>query len=110
MIGLLPQLLLPMFVMAAEPMRGVPCQEMRVLRADIVYPEASRRRHEQGAVVVGITLGVKGELVEVRVLSSPSPRLAQAAVDSVNKWRVHVPPGCHPEGIELKQTFEFALD
>jgi protein TonB len=52
------------------------------------YPIESRRKHEQGTVVLTLILGVDGA-VETLVVSqsSGSPRLDNAARDAVKGWR-----------------------
>jgi protein TonB len=52
------------------------------------YPIESRRKHEQGTVVLSLTLGVDGRVASVAVTqSSGSPRLDDAARDAVRTWR-----------------------
>lgn len=52
------------------------------------YPIESRRKHEQGTVVLSLTLGVDGRVASVAITrSSGSPRLDDAARDAVRTWR-----------------------
>ncbi|MEC3910348.1 TonB family protein [Sphingobium sp. CR2-8] len=52
------------------------------------YPVESRRKHEQGTVVLTITLSVDGGVESITVSqSSGSPRLDDAARDAVKGWR-----------------------
>jgi protein TonB len=54
---------------------------------DPVYPEAARRAHLQGRVILEAIIGVDGAVRDVRVLRSANPLLDQAAMDAVLRWR-----------------------
>jgi protein TonB len=52
------------------------------------YPTESRRSHEQGTVVLGLTLDVNGKVAEISIVhSSGYRRLDEAALRAVRKWR-----------------------
>jgi len=52
------------------------------------YPIESRKKHEQGTVVLMLTLGVDGRVASVVITqSSGSPRLHDAAREAVRTWR-----------------------
>lgn len=52
------------------------------------YPIESRRKHEQGTVVLAITLGTDGAVEMISIArSSGFSRLDDAARDAVRKWR-----------------------
>jgi protein TonB len=52
------------------------------------YPTESRRRHEQGTVVLGLTLDLNGKVADISVVhSSGYRRLDEAALRAVRKWR-----------------------
>ncbi|MET0249474.1 MAG: energy transducer TonB [Sphingobium sp.] len=52
------------------------------------YPIESRRQHEQGTVVLSLTVGVDGRVESIAVAhSSGSARLDNAARDAVRHWR-----------------------
>lgn len=52
------------------------------------YPIESRRKHEQGTVVLALTLGTDGAVEAIAVTrSSGFARLDDAARDAVRKWR-----------------------
>ncbi|MFT3964816.1 MAG: TonB family protein [Sphingobium sp.] len=52
------------------------------------YPVESRRKHEQGTVVLMLILGVDGKVSSIAVnQSSGFARLDDAALDAVRKWR-----------------------
>lgn len=52
------------------------------------YPMESRRKREQGTVLLSLTLGVDGRVANISVArSSGFDRLDQAALSAVRKWR-----------------------
>jgi protein TonB len=51
------------------------------------YPDASKRAHEQGVVIIHINVGVNGAVDEARVEFSPYDRLGSAALDGVKHWK-----------------------
>ncbi|MFC4255993.1 TonB family protein [Altererythrobacter xixiisoli] len=52
------------------------------------YPTESRRKHEQGTVVLFLTLGTDGRVANISVSrSSGFARLDDAAMDAVKRWR-----------------------
>jgi TonB family protein len=57
-----------------------------VKKTQPVYPLASKMAREQGVVVLGAVIGADGKIHDLEVLASPSPLLAESAVDSVKKW------------------------
>lgn len=50
------------------------------------YPLMSKMNHEQGLVVLAAVIGTDGRVHYLEVLASPSPLLADSAVDAVKKW------------------------
>jgi len=81
---------------APPPQAPVPSGPVRVSDLDakavtIVppkYPIESRRRREQGTVVLSVTLGTDGSVDAVEVArSSGFERLDRAALDAVRRWR-----------------------
>jgi len=62
---------------------------LRALRADRPeYPEAARRRNEEGAVTCRLTIESDGSVIEVEVIvSSGSKSLDAAAVRALKRWR-----------------------
>lgn len=57
-------------------------------RLSPVYPIESRRRHEQGRVVIEATVDVDGSVDDLRVVEAPEyPRLIQAALDAARQAR-----------------------
>jgi len=54
------------------------------------YPEEARQRHEEGTVLLGVTIAANGDVQRVVVLSSSGhPILDQAAVRAVQRWKAH---------------------
>jgi protein TonB len=52
------------------------------------YPTESRRSHEQGTVVLGLTLDLNGRVADISIVhSSGYRRLDEAALRAVRKWR-----------------------
>lgn len=52
------------------------------------YPIESRRKREQGTVVLALVLGTDGKVADIRVTqSSGHARLDAAALSAVRKWR-----------------------
>lgn len=52
------------------------------------YPLDSRRKHEEGTVVLSVLLGTDGRVTEISISrSSGSERLDRAALDAVRRWR-----------------------
>lgn len=86
---------------------AVSCSE----RSPPEYPLSSRRRNEQGRVVLRVELGEDGRVDGATVKSSSgSPRLDEAALNAVKKWR------CKPamrNGVAVRavalQPFNFSL-
>jgi periplasmic protein TonB len=74
---------------SASTAEGAPAQDLKTAsRVDPTYPPASRRAGEQGTVRVKVLVDQKGRASQVQVAqSSGFPRLDQAAVDAVRKWR-----------------------
>ncbi len=58
-----------------------------LLSPDPVYPEAARRAHLEGRVILEAVIGVDGAVRDVRVLRSANPLLDKAAMDAVLRWR-----------------------
>ena len=53
-----------------------------------VYPVEARRAREQGTVKLVVLVGIDGRVLDVRVAtSSGSPRLDEAALKAVRRWR-----------------------
>jgi protein TonB len=76
---------------AAPAAVSAPAKEISAIPIDIrvpSYPIESRRRHEQGTVVLLVALQANGRVQDVSVYkSSGSPRLDQAAREAVRRWR-----------------------
>lgn len=53
------------------------------------YPESARTRGIQGLVFLEATISAEGVPTNLKVLSSPSEDLSEAAEDAVRQWRYH---------------------
>ncbi len=76
------------------------------------YPRLSRRRGEEGRVVVGFHIAADGRLEAVRVLeSSGRPRLDRAAVQTVQRTSPFRPPpsSLTPDEREIRLPVVFRL-
>jgi TonB family protein len=74
---------------APSPDGDVPDDLMKgslIKKTQPVYPLISKMAHEQGVVVLGAVIGTDGRIHDLEVLASPSPMLAESAVNSVKKW------------------------
>ena len=69
--------------------QGAPAQDLKTAnRVDPTYPPASRRAGEQGTVRLKVLVDTNGRPSNVAVTqSSGFPRLDEAAVQAVRKWR-----------------------
>lgn len=57
-----------------------------IRKVNPVYPDEARKKGLQGMVVVEAVLGKDGRVKAARLVSSPEPLLAQAALEAVKKW------------------------
>jgi protein TonB len=69
--------------------QGAPAQDLKTAnRVDPTYPPASRRAGEQGTVRLKVLVDTSGRASNVQVTASSGfPRLDQAAMEAVRKWR-----------------------
>ncbi len=69
--------------------QGAPAQDLKTsTRIDPTYPPASRRAGEQGTVRLKVLVDTSGRASNVAVTqTSGFPRLDQAAMEAVRKWR-----------------------
>jgi TonB family protein len=51
-----------------------------------IYPEAAKRQHLSGLVVLQAMIGTDGHIHDLGLVSSPSPILTSAAEDAVKDW------------------------
>jgi protein TonB len=58
-----------------------------VWRVEPEYPEAMRRAHMEGVVILEAVITAAGDVTEVRILKSATPLLDRATVDAVRRWR-----------------------
>ena len=73
---------------AAAPAPTAPKELKTSSRVEPIYPPTLRRMSEEGTVQVRVLVDERGRPKEVNVgKSSGFPRLDQAAVEAVRKWR-----------------------
>jgi TonB family protein len=76
------------------------------------YPAAARPTGVQGVVVLESMISAAGTVLDVRVLESPDPSLAEAAVEALRQWRFE--PARATDGTALSVsfilTFKFSLE
>jgi periplasmic protein TonB len=74
---------------AGSQQQGAPAQDLKTAnRVDPTYPPASRRAGEQGTVRLKVLVDTSGRASNVAVSqTSGFPRLDQAAMEAVRKWR-----------------------
>lgn len=58
-----------------------------VSKVEPAYPPDAKNDKVIGAVVLEVTIGADGSVVEAKAVKSPDPRLAQAAIDAVKQWK-----------------------
>lgn len=82
-----------------------------VKKTQPIYPPASKMAHEQGVVVLDAAIGTDGKVHDLEVLSSPSPLLAESAVDAVKHWE-YTPVLLNgvPIEVETRVNVIFTLD
>jgi len=75
------------------------------------YPQSARARGIQGLVLLVGVISIEGNILSLRVLSSPDPALSEAAMEAVKRWR-YVPTLLNGEPIEVVTTIavKFHLD
>ena len=76
-------------ISATASASGAPAQDLKTnKRVEPAYPPQSRRAGEEGSVLVRILVDERGVPRDVQVAkSSGFPRLDQAAMEAVRKWR-----------------------
>ena len=52
-----------------------------------VYPPAAKTQRVQGSVLMSAEIAKDGGVTELTVISTPSPELADSALDAVRQWR-----------------------
>lgn len=77
-----------------------------------VYPPLSRKLHEEGKVLLFVQVSAKGEAENVEIRkSSGFPRLDEAAMSAVRKWRfVPARRGAEPVASSVVVPLVFRLD
>jgi TonB family protein len=73
------------------------------------YPDAARKAHIQGAVILRATIGKNGDVENLRTMSGP-PELVPATIEAVKQWkyRPYMKDG-HAVEVETDITVNFSL-
>ena len=91
--------------------RQLPSQVITARRVAPIYPATSRRRSEEGDVVLDVLVGADGRVTQITVAgSSDFERLDKAAVAAVQQWRF-VPGRVagEPQAMRLRVPIRFQL-
>jgi len=82
---------------------------LQATKVQPMYPEAARKAHIQGLVVMNAHITTEGRIRNLFVVSGP-PSLTQAAIDAVSQWRYkpYLLNGS-PVEIETQITVNFTL-
>ena len=85
-------------------------QSMSVSKVPPVYPPDARAARVQGSVVMAAIIAKDGSVQSLRVVSSASPMLEQAALDAVKQWkyRPYLLNG-NPVEVDTQITVNFML-
>jgi TonB family protein len=86
-------------------------QSMSVSKVQPVYPPDARAARVQGSVVMAAIIAKDGSVQSLRVVSSASPMLEQAALDAVKQWkyRPYLLNG-NPVEVDTQITVNFVLN
>jgi protein TonB len=72
------------------------------------YPQAARKGHSAGQIVIWMIVGSDGRTRDVQVNRGISPELNQAAVDAAEKWRFR-PATKDGKPVSVRIAIEFDL-
>lgn len=75
------------------------------------YPEEAKKNKVEGVVVLEVTIGTDGGIVDVAVLEDPDSRLTQAAISAVKRWKFRpaLDPSGKPVSVHSAVTLRFKL-
>jgi TonB family protein len=81
-----------------------------IYRTSPIYPEEAKRQHLSGVVILQTLIGTDGHIHELRLVSSPTSILTEAAEDAVRRW-VYTPYRVNgaPEAVETTISVHFAF-
>lgn len=84
-------------------------QGMLIKKVQPEYPEAARKNHIQGSVVLQADINTAGDIEDLHLVSG-DPALASAAIEAVKQWkyRPYVLQG-QPIKVETQVTVQFTL-
>lgn len=67
------------------------------------YPAGAKTRKVTGVVLMGVTIGTDGHVLDVKLISSADSELADAAMAAVHQW-TYKPYIVHAEPVEVETT------
>jgi TonB family protein len=73
------------------------------------YPEEARKKHLEGTVVLQVTVQPDGSGTDIKVVSSPEPEMAQAAMDTVGKWRFKPARNVDGDPVPYREAIEVSF-
>lgn len=73
------------------------------------YPENEKYAHISGTVLIYATMGIDGQLHNLKVLSAPDTGLANAALTAVEQWQ-YIPEMCHGSPVPVETLIHITFD
>jgi TonB family protein len=90
------------------PVKGDITEPTLVHKVAPKYPTSAKDDRAQGIVVLQGLLDAQGQIIDLRVLSSPDPRLAEAATEAVLQWRYE--PARKPDGTPVAVRYTLTIN
>ena len=90
---------------AAVTSIAVVCSNHASVRSSVPYPSMAKRRNEQGSVVAEFTVSPRGQVENVRIVSSSNAVFDDAVLEAVQRFR------CSGQNapVRIRVPFEFSL-
>jgi len=100
----------PLIPNAPIEIKGDVQRPVLTTRVDPLYPEAARRLHISGRVILQAIIDTSGRVEELRVTGSAGALLDSAAIAAIEKW-IYRPATLHGRAVKvfLTVTVDFAL-
>ncbi|MGC1105372.1 MAG: energy transducer TonB [Candidatus Acidiferrales bacterium] len=73
------------------------------------YPDNEKYEHVSGTVFIYATMGIDGQLHNLKVLSAPDTGLANAALTAVEQWQ-YTPEMCHGAPVPVETLIHIIFD
>lgn len=86
-------------------------EPVAVTKVPPAYPEEARQGRIQGVVVIEAEIDASGKVVDARILESPSPVLAGAALEAIRQWTFEPAKDAtgRPIAVRFSLTMNFRL-